>query len=68
MLAAALLKSFHQTRAFGMEISEATVVRGIVSANELLRMYRPDGSKKAYCRLTPDVDALDVAATKLNIV
>lgn len=29
---------------------------------------RPDGSKKAYARLTPDVDALDIAATKLNIV
>ena len=31
-------------------------------------LVRPDGSKKAYCRLTPDVDALDIAATKLNIV
>lgn len=29
---------------------------------------RPDGSKKAYARLTPDVDALDIAATKLAIV
>ena len=29
---------------------------------------RPDGSKKAYARLTPDVDALDIAATKLSIV
>ena len=29
---------------------------------------RPDGTKKAYARLTPDVDALDIAATKLAIV
>lgn len=29
---------------------------------------RPDGTKKAYARLTPDVDALDIAATKLSIV
>ena len=31
-------------------------------------LYSPDGTKKAYCRLTPDVDALDIAATKLSIV
>lgn len=31
-------------------------------------LVRPDGSKKAYCRLTADVDALDIAATKLNLV
>ncbi|KAK3169542.1 60S ribosomal protein L23A [Lepraria neglecta] len=31
-------------------------------------LIRPDGSKKAYCRLTPDLDALDIAGTKLNIV
>lgn len=30
--------------------------------------YRPDGSKKAFARLTKDVDALDIAATKLSIV
>jgi hypothetical protein len=30
--------------------------------------FRPDGSKKAYARLTADVDALDIAATKLSIV
>lgn len=28
----------------------------------------PDGSKKAYARLTPDVDALDIAANKLALV
>jgi len=31
-------------------------------------LIRPDGSKKAYARLTKDVDALDIAATKLSIV
>jgi large subunit ribosomal protein L23Ae len=29
---------------------------------------RPDATKKAFAKLTPDVDALDIAATKLNIV
>lgn len=28
----------------------------------------PDGTKKAYARLTADVDALDIAATKLALV
>lgn len=28
----------------------------------------PNGSKKAYARLTPDVDALDIAANKLGLV
>ncbi|KKY39297.1 putative 60s ribosomal protein l23a [Diaporthe ampelina] len=31
-------------------------------------LIRPDGQKKAYARLTPDVDALDIAATKLALV
>ncbi|KAF4303468.1 putative 60s ribosomal protein l25 protein [Botryosphaeria dothidea] len=31
-------------------------------------LIRPDGTKKAFARLTPDVDALDIAATKLQIV
>jgi large subunit ribosomal protein L23Ae len=31
-------------------------------------LHSPDGSKKAYARLTPDVDALDIAATKLALV
>jgi large subunit ribosomal protein L23Ae len=31
-------------------------------------LIRPDGSKKAFARLTKDVDALDIAATKLSIV
>lgn len=31
-------------------------------------IYSADGTKKAFARLTPDVDALDIAATKLAIV
>ncbi|KPI41533.1 60S ribosomal protein L25 [Cyphellophora attinorum] len=31
-------------------------------------LIRPDGTKKAFARLTSDVDALDIAATKLSIV
>ncbi|RYC57369.1 hypothetical protein CHU98_g8841 [Xylaria longipes] len=37
----------------------------VVKINTLIR---PDGKKKAYCKLTPDVDALDIAATKLQLV
>ncbi|KAI1431928.1 60S ribosomal protein L25-like protein [Xylaria sp. CBS 124048] len=37
----------------------------VVKINTLIR---PDGKKKAYCKLTPDVDALDIAATKLALV
>ncbi|KAI1331167.1 60S ribosomal protein L25 [Xylariaceae sp. FL0255] len=37
----------------------------VVKINTLVR---PDGKKKAYCRLTADVDALDIAATKLALV
>lgn len=32
------------------------------------RHFRPERSKKAFARLTADVDALDIAATKLAIV
>jgi len=31
-------------------------------------LITPDGRKKCFARLTPDVDALDIAATKLAIV
>lgn len=34
----------------------------------MLTSSSPDGSKKAFARLTPDVDALDIAATKLGLV
>ncbi|KAF2637712.1 hypothetical protein P280DRAFT_432616 [Massarina eburnea CBS 473.64] len=39
-----------------------------VSTIKINTLIRPDGSKKAFARLTPDVDALDIAATKLQIV
>ena len=39
-----------------------------VAKQVLTTLSRPDGSKKAYARLTADVDALDIAATKLSIV
>jgi large subunit ribosomal protein L23Ae len=35
---------------------------------KLNTLNRPDGTKKAYARLTPDVDALDIAANKLSLV
>jgi len=31
-------------------------------------LIKPNGTKKAFARLTPDQDALDIAATKLSIV
>lgn len=39
-----------------------------VSCIKINTLIRPDGSKKAFARLTADVDALDIAATKLAIV
>jgi len=39
-----------------------------VETTKINTLIRPNGSKKAYARLTPDHDALDVAASKLNIV
>ncbi|KAH9872742.1 60s acidic ribosomal protein P2 [Plenodomus biglobosus] len=39
-----------------------------VNCVKINTLIRPDGSKKAFARLTADVDALDIAATKLAIV
>jgi len=39
-----------------------------ITAVKINTLIRPDGTKKAYIRLTPDVDALDIAATKLGLV
>jgi large subunit ribosomal protein L23Ae len=39
-----------------------------VTTVKINTLIRPDGSKKAFARLTADVDALDIAATKLQIV
>lgn len=40
----------------------------ILRIRTVLTCDRPDGTKKAFAKLTPDVDALDIAATKLAIV
>ncbi|MCJ1293493.1 60S ribosomal protein L25 [Xylographa carneopallida] len=50
------------------QIKEALKKLYDVDCVKINTLIRPDGSKKAYARLTPDVDALDVAATKLSIV
>jgi large subunit ribosomal protein L23Ae len=39
-----------------------------VNCVKINTLIRPDGTKKAFARLTADVDALDIAATKLNLV
>ena len=48
------------------------LIHGRLALNQrnanLSRGCSPDGSKKAYARLTPDVDALDIAANKLGLV
>jgi len=50
------------------QIKEALKKMYDVDCVKVNTLIRPDGSKKAYARLTPDVDALDIAATKLSIV
>ncbi|MCJ1232769.1 60S ribosomal protein L25 [Varicellaria rhodocarpa] len=50
------------------QIKEALKKLYDVDCVKVNTLIRPDGSKKAFCRLTPDVDALDIAATKLAIV
>jgi len=41
---------------------------GLAEKPNLTTFRRPNGTKKAYCRLTADADALDIAATKLALV
>ncbi|KAL8735246.1 MAG: hypothetical protein Q9181_002900 [Wetmoreana brouardii] len=50
------------------QIKEALKKLYDVDCVKVNTLIRPDGTKKAYARLTPDVDALDIAATKLSIV
>jgi len=50
------------------QIKEALKKLYDVETVKLNTLIRPDGTKKAFARLTPDVDALDIAATKLAIV
>jgi large subunit ribosomal protein L23Ae len=55
-------------RANKRQIKDALKKMYDVDTVKVNTLIRPDGSKKAYARLTPDVDALDIAATKLSIV
>jgi len=50
------------------QIKEALKKLYDVDCVKINTLIRPDGSKKAFARLTADVDALDIAATKLSIV
>ncbi|KAI9785883.1 MAG: 60S ribosomal protein L25 [Candelina submexicana] len=50
------------------QIKEALKKLYDVDILKINTLIRPDGSKKAFARLTSDVDALDIAATKLAIV
>ncbi|KAI9871270.1 MAG: 60S ribosomal protein L25 [Pleopsidium flavum] len=50
------------------QIKEALKKLYDVDTVKINTLIRPDGSKKAFARLTSDVDALDIAATKLSIV
>ncbi|KAK3710581.1 60S ribosomal protein L25 [Vermiconidia calcicola] len=50
------------------QIKEALKKLYDVECVKVNTLIRPDGSKKAFARLTADVDALDIAATKLAIV
>jgi large subunit ribosomal protein L23Ae len=56
------------SRANKRQIKEALRTLYDVETVKINTLIRPDGTKKAYARLTPDHDALDVAASKLNIV
>ncbi|KAK4569855.1 60S ribosomal protein L25 [Recurvomyces mirabilis] len=56
------------TKANKRQIKQALKTLYDVETIRINTMIRPDGSKKAFARLTPDVDALDIAATKLAIV
>ncbi|KAI6250778.1 60S ribosomal protein L25 [Erysiphe necator] len=50
------------------QIKEALKKLYDIDTLKINTLIRPDGTKKAFARLTPDVDALDIAATKLAIV
>ncbi len=56
------------TKANKRQIKEALKKLYDVETVKINTLIRPDGSKKAFARLTSDVDALDIAATKLSIV
>ncbi|TKA31082.1 60S ribosomal protein L25 [Salinomyces thailandicus] len=56
------------TKANKRQIKEALKKLYDVDTVKLNTLIKPNGTKKAFARLTPDVDALDIAATKLAIV
>lgn len=56
------------TKANKRQIKEALKKLYDVETVKINTLIRPDGTKKAFARLTTDVDALDIAATKLSIV
>merc|ERR1712070_718343 len=62
------MKKIEETKANKGQIKDALKKLYDVDTVTLNTLIRPDGSKKAFARLTPDVDALDIAATKLAIV
>merc|ERR1712130_999034 len=62
------MKKIVETKANKRQIKDALKKLYDVETVTLNTLIRPDGSKKAFARLTPDVDALDIAATKLAIV
>jgi large subunit ribosomal protein L23Ae len=58
----------HHTEANKNQIKLALKKLYDIDTIKINTLIRPDGSKKAYARLTPDVDALDIAANKLSLV
>ncbi|KAF2750078.1 hypothetical protein M011DRAFT_474559 [Sporormia fimetaria CBS 119925] len=56
------------TKANKRQIKAALKTQYDVECVKVNTLIRPDGTKKAFARLTADTDALDIAATKLAIV
>ncbi|KAI8634869.1 60S ribosomal protein L25-like protein [Xylariaceae sp. FL1651] len=56
------------TRSNKSQIKQALKKLYEIDVVKINTLVRPDGKKKAYCKLTADVDALDIAATKLALV
>ncbi|KAF2115138.1 60S ribosomal protein L23 [Lophiotrema nucula] len=56
------------TKANKRQIAGALKKQYDVDCVKINTLIRPNGTKKAFARLTADVDALDIAATKLAIV
>ncbi len=56
-----------ETRATKKQIKDAVARLYDIQSKKINTLIRPDGQKKAYVRLTQDVDALDVA-NKIGII